>query len=664
MTFKELNLSAPLLRAVQEAGYETPSPIQAAAIPPVLSGRDLMGCAQTGTGKTAAFALPMLDRLTANAPRRKGAIRALILTPTRELALQIGESFDAYGKYLKLRSTVIFGGVGQAPQVEALKKGVDILIACPGRLNDLIGQGFIDLSNLEIFVLDEADRMLDMGFVHDVKKVIAKLPGERQNLMFSATMPTEIEQLAAGILRKPAFVKVDPVSSTVDRIQQSLYYVEKGNKKLLLPWLIKNLQPPVVNALVFSRTKHGADKIAKDLNKQGIPAAAIHGNKSQSARVAALEGFKAGKTKVLVATDIAARGIDISELSHVFNYDLPEVPETYVHRIGRTARAGADGTAVSFCAPEEKEYLAGIEKLNRRQIPVISGHPWDGVPAPVKAAPPVRGRKPKMEAVAEAPAPVEKPVKAAKAERAPKAEKNAKAAKAVKAEPKAQKANATPKIEAKEEHLMDENQKRTPGGRNENRRSNNNRRREGGAAQVPSRGSNAQPKFDPHFVSAPETTPLRPAKKNLNQNQNAAPAAKPAAPVQSNNGPKSENNSRRDRNARGSRNERNDRNDRGARPAQNQSGSQNEPRNAQPGSQPQANRRGSAFSAGQGAGRPARAPKAEPSRRGRVAAAKDEDPGLVLISRRPPQQKFTNFEEYMSAHGGATAPIEDHSEEV
>ena len=661
MTFEELNLSAPLLRAVQEAGYETPSPIQAAAIPPVLSGRDLMGCAQTGTGKTAAFALPMLDRLTANPPRRKGAVRALILTPTRELALQIGESFDAYGKYLNLRSTVIFGGVGQAPQVEALKKGVDILVACPGRLNDLIGQGFIDLSDLEIFVLDEADRMLDMGFVHDVKKVIAKLPKVRQNLMFSATMPAEIEQLAAGILRDPAFVKVDPVSSTVDRIQQSLYYVEKGNKKLLLPWLIKNLQPPVVNALVFSRTKHGADKIAKDLNKQGIPAAAIHGNKSQSARVAALEGFKAGKTKVLVATDIAARGIDISELSHVFNYDLPEVPETYVHRIGRTARAGADGTAVSFCAPEEKEYLAGIEKLNRRQIPVISGHPWDGVPAPVKAAPPVRGRKPKTEAAAEAEAPVEKPVKAAKAEKAPKAEKNAKAAKAVKAEPKAQKANATPKIEAKEEHLMDENQKRTPGGRNENRRSNNNRRREGGAAQAPSRGSNAQPKFDPHFVSAPETTPLRPAKKNLNQNQNAAPAAKPAAPVQSNNGPKSENNSRRDRNARGSRN---DRNDRGARPAQNQSGSQNEPRNAQPGSQPQANRRGSAFSAGQGAGRPARAPKAEPSRRGRVAAAKDEDPGLVLISRRPPQQKFTNFEEYMSAHGGATAPIEDHSEEV
>ena len=369
MTFEELNLSAPLLRAVQEAGYETPSPIQAAAIPPVLSGRDLMGCAQTGTGKTAAFALPMLDRLTANPPRRKGAVRALILTPTRELALQIGESFDAYGKYLNLRSTVIFGGVGQAPQVEALKKGVDILVACPGRLNDLIGQGFIDLSDLEIFVLDEADRMLDMGFVHDVKKVIAKLPKVRQNLMFSATMPAEIEQLAAGILRDPAFVKVDPVSSTVDRIQQSLYHVEKGNKKFLLPWLIKNLQPPVVNALVFSRTKHGADKIAKDLTKQGIPAAAIHGNKSQTARVTALEDFKAGKTRVLVATDIAARGIDIDQLPLVINYELPEVAETYVHRIGRTGRAGHEGAAWSFCSEDEFEYLCDIQKLTGLTIP-------------------------------------------------------------------------------------------------------------------------------------------------------------------------------------------------------------------------------------------------------------------------------------------------------
>ena len=642
MTFKELNLSAPLLRAVQEAGYETPSPIQAAAIPPVLSGRDLMGCAQTGTGKTAAFALPMLDRLTANAPRRKGAIRALILTPTRELALQIGESFEAYGKYLKLRSTVIFGGVGQAPQVEALKKGVDILIACPGRLNDLIGQGYIDLSDLEIFVLDEADRMLDMGFVHDVKKVIAKLPKERQNLMFSATMPAEIEQLAAGILRKPAFVKVDPVSSTVDRIRQSLYHVEKGNKKFLLPWLIKNLNPPVVNALVFSRTKHGADKIAKDLTKQGIPAAAIHGNKSQTARVTALENFKAGKTKVLVATDIAARGIDISELSHVFNYDLPEVPETYVHRIGRTARAGADGTAVSFCAPEEQEYLAGIEKLNRRKIPVISGHPWDGVPAPVRPEPPVRGKKPKAAAAEPAQKPAEKP-----AEKQPKpAKAEARPAKPEKKALPAPKTQAKPVKPEKEEQPMDDT-KRNVGSRSGDRRSNHNSRprREQNA---PARGSNAQPKFDPHFVSAPEATPLRPAKKAP-----AAPgtpairtAAQPAAQPQNGGNP-------------GPRSRRNDRSDRPARP--NQSAAQNPGAEQGRGANNGPRSRQSAARSAQPA--PARAPKAEPGRRSR-AAARDEDLGLVLISRRPPQQKFTNFEEYMNAHGGATAPIEDHGDEV
>ena len=641
MTFNDLKLSAPLLKAVSEAGYETPSPIQASAIPPVLEGRDLMGCAQTGTGKTAAFALPMLDRLSAAAPRRKGAVRALILTPTRELALQIGESFDAYGKYLKLRSTVIFGGVGQAPQVEAIRKGVDILIACPGRLNDLIGQGHIDLSNLEVFVLDEADRMLDMGFVHDVKKVIAKLPAKRQNLMFSATMPKEIEQLAAGILHDPAFVKVDPVSSTVERIDQSLYFVEKGNKKFLLPWLIKNLTPPVQNALVFSRTKHGADKIARDLTKQGITAAAIHGNKSQTARVAALEGFKEGKTRVLVATDIAARGIDISELSHVFNYDLPEVPETYVHRIGRTARAGADGTAVSFCAPEEKEYLAGIEKLNRRQIPVVSGHPWDGVPAPVKAAPPVRGKKPKAEA--------EQPEQPVKAEKPAKAEKAAKAEKP--AAPKKEKAAAkqpSPKnTEPKEGTSMEENQKRTSGGRSENRRSNNSRtRREGNAPQPANRGSNAQPKFDPHFVSAPEATPLRPVKK--------APAAQPAAKqtVPAQNGQRqrggqparAEQHTDRNDPRTEQRAERNSRNARPAQNSQNQQGSRNAVQSS----------------------RPARPAKSEaPRGRSRNAApARDEDPGLMLISRRPPQQKFTNFEEYMTAHGGATAPIEDHTDET
>ena len=634
MTFKELNLSAPLLRAVQEAGYETPSPIQAAAIPPVLSGRDLMGCAQTGTGKTAAFALPMLDRLTAAQPRKKGAIRALILTPTRELALQIGDSFAAYGKYLTVTGTVIFGGVGQGPQVAALQKGVDVLVACPGRLNDLIGQGLVDLSALEIFVLDEADRMLDMGFVHDVKKVIAKLPGERQNLMFSATMPTEIEQLAAGILRKPALVKVDPVSSTVDRIQQSLYHVEKGNKKFLLPWLIKNLQPPVVNALVFSRTKHGADKIAKDLTKQGIPAAAIHGNKSQTARVTALENFKAGKTKVLVATDIAARGIDISELSHVFNYDLPEVSETYVHRIGRTARAGADGTAVSFCAPEEQEYLAGIEKLNRRKIPVVSGHPWDGVPAPVRPEPPVRGKKPKADAAEPAEKQAAKQAKPAKSEAKP--EKKAAPAPKVQAKPV--------KIE-KEEPLMDDT-KRTSGGRSSDRRSNTGSRprREQNA---PARGSNAQPKFDPHFVSAPEATPLRPAKK--------APAAPAAPAIRTAAQPAQQNSS-----MQGQKSRRNDRSDRPARQnsqpaAQSQNAEQGRSANNSPRSRQNGPRSAQPAAA--------RAPKTESGRRSR-SAVRDEDPGLVLISRRPPQQKFTNFEEYMNAHGGATAPIEDHSDEV
>ena len=367
MDFSELQLIRPLLRAVEEAGYSSPSPIQQKAIPPVLAGRDLLGCAQTGTGKTAAFALPILQRLSKQQPAGKG-IRALILTPTRELALQIDECFAAYGKYLKVSHAVIFGGVGQAPQVAALQKGVQVLTACPGRLNDLIGQGFVDLSHLEVFVLDEADRMLDMGFIHDVKKVIRQLPPKRQNLLFSATMPKEIEQLAAGILQKPVSVKVDPPASTVDRIDQSLYRVAKADKKRLLAVLLA--QPGVKNALVFSRTKHGANAIAAFLTKQGIEAAAIHGNKSQSARVAALEGFKAGRLKALVATDIAARGIDISELSHVFQLDLPEVPETYVHRIGRTGRAGAEGTAVAFCSPEEEEYLAAIEKLIRKKIPV------------------------------------------------------------------------------------------------------------------------------------------------------------------------------------------------------------------------------------------------------------------------------------------------------
>lgn len=624
MTFEELNLSAPVLRAVREAGYTVPSPIQAAAIPPVLAGRDLMGCAQTGTGKTAAFGLPMLDRLAAAKPKKPGAVRALILTPTRELALQIGESFAAYGKYLPLRSTVIFGGVGQAPQVQALRSGVEILVACPGRLNDLIGQGHVDLSGVEIFVLDEADRMLDMGFVHDVKKVIAKLPPRRQNLMFSATMPAEIEQLAAGILHDPAFVKVDPVSSTVDRIRQSLYYVEKGNKKLLLPWLIQNLNdPPVTNALVFSRTKHGADKIARDLVRQGIPAAAIHGNKSQSARVAALEGFKAGKTRVLVATDIAARGIDISELAYVFNYDLPEVAETYVHRIGRTARAGAEGAAVSFCAPEEQEYLAGIEKLNRRKLPVVSGHPWDGAPAPARV--------------------LNRPSQTAKAE--PTA--SPRGADQTAAQP-VQKLSARAKQPRKEEsESMANNKEKRPAPAGAESRRPRRPRREG---QAPAQGSNAQPKFDPHFVSAPEATPLRPLKKQPAPQQAAKPQQPVKQPAQSQKQaqPKAEQPAKQSKGqapaARKPAAEK-------AQPPRTENRRRGNPRPAEK-AQPQSEQP-----------RRTRAPQPEqPPRSARRSRApqREEDPGLVLISRRPPQQKFTSFEEYMNAHGGATAPIEDY----
>jgi len=369
MEFSQLHLNKQLLAAVRCCGYAEPTPIQRETIPPVLQGRDVLGCAQTGTGKTAAFALPILQRLyeEGKPDGKKLPIRALILTPTRELALQIYENFEGYGKKLPLRPCVIFGGVGQQPQVEQLSRGVDILVATPGRLNDLIAQGHISLDRLEIFVLDEADRMLDMGFIHDVKKVIAKLPRKRQTLFFSATMPPEVEKLAQSLLTNPVTVKVNPVSSTVDRIDQWLYMVDKTNKKHLLAKLLKDQS--VENALVFSRTKHGADRIVRELSRAGIEARSIHGNKSQSARQQALGDFKSGKVRVLVATDIAARGIDIAGLSHVFNYDLPNEPESYVHRIGRTGRAGLDGTAISFCCIDEMKELKQIEKLTGKTIP-------------------------------------------------------------------------------------------------------------------------------------------------------------------------------------------------------------------------------------------------------------------------------------------------------
>ena len=568
MTFQDLPLQPAILKAVAEAGYTSPSPIQAGAIPPVLAGRDLLGCAQTGTGKTAAFALPILQNLSAQTPQRP-CIRALILTPTRELALQIGDSFSAYGRHLKLRHTVIFGGVGQQPQVEALRRGVDILIACPGRLNDLIGQRLIDLSGIEIFVLDEADRMLDMGFVHDVKKVIAKLPRRRQTLLFSATMPKEIEELADSLLHDPAVVKVDPVSSTVDRIDQKLYFVEKKQKIELLAYLLQDKS--IVNALVFSRTKHGADRIARLLNKAGITAAAIHGNKSQTARVNALEGFKAGKTRVLVATDIAARGIDISELSHVFNYDLPEVPETYVHRIGRTARAGADGVAISFCSTEEREYLAGIEKLNRKKIPVVTGHPWEGMPPAQPQA-------------------VQQPARKGAA----KARSAAKAAPA-------------PELES-EEPMQNPDRQQSDEGRHLSASAKRRRRRrramDRSEAAAPAAQAAAKPEEKKH--PQPEQRREKPEAKKPQQPRQAA-ARKPAQPAPRAEEVRTEKQPRREK--------------------------------AQP-------------------------PKAAPAQHTRRAAAQNsDDPGLLLISRKPPVQKFASFEAYMEAHGGATAPIEESPED-
>ncbi|MBD1383849.1 DEAD/DEAH box helicase [Mucilaginibacter rigui] len=377
MSFENLNLIEPILRALKAEGYTTPTPIQEQAIPYILQHRDLLGCAQTGTGKTAAFAIPILQLLFQDKLKHKEqkSIKALILTPTRELAIQISESFTAYGKHTGLKNLVIFGGVSQGPQVDALRRGVDILIATPGRLLDLMNQRFVHLDQIKMLILDEADRMLDMGFVNDVKKVIAKVPANRQTLFFSATMPNEIQSLADSILQKPAKVEVAPVSSTADTIQQSLYYVSKGDKRLLLNHILKDKE--IKTALVFTRTKHGADKVVKDLTRAGITAEAIHGNKSQNARQRALTNFKNRTTRVLIATDIAARGIDIDELTHVINYEIPNIPETYVHRIGRTGRAGASGVALTFCDGEEEiDYLKDIHKLIAKEIPVEQGHPY------------------------------------------------------------------------------------------------------------------------------------------------------------------------------------------------------------------------------------------------------------------------------------------------
>lgn len=374
MTFQDLNISPVILKALAKENYKTPTPIQAQAIPAVLAGRDLLGCAQTGTGKTAAFSVPMIQLLNEQPPKPGMArrIRALVLSPTRELALQISDNVKAYSQFTKLRSTAIVGGVSQKTQERALQQGADILIATPGRLLDLMNQKRVDLQHVEVLVLDEADRMLDMGFIHDVKRIIAKMPSKRQTLFFSATMPAEITQLVKTLLQNPVKVEITPVSSTAERIKQSVYLLETGNKQKQLNELMKD--PSIVSALVFTRTKRGADRVVRDLTKVNISAQAIHGNKSQVSRQTALKNFKSGETRVLVATDIAARGIDIDELSHVINFNLPNIPETYVHRIGRTGRAGLSGTAISFCEVDEVPFLRDIEKLIGKSIPEVKDH--------------------------------------------------------------------------------------------------------------------------------------------------------------------------------------------------------------------------------------------------------------------------------------------------
>ena len=373
-SFASLDILEPIQRAVAEIGYETMTPIQAQAIPPLLRGRDVLGCAQTGTGKTAAFLLPILHQLASQPSQGKPQPRALVLTPTRELAAQIGESFQDYASFLPLRHQVIFGGVSQKPQVASLRRGVDVIVATPGRFLDLYDQGYIDLSKIRFFVLDEADRMLDMGFIRDIRKVLALLPKRRQNLLFSATMPDAIVKLASAFLSRPVRVEVDPQSTTVERIGQQVMFVTRTNKKHLLRQLLDD--EAVESAIVFTRTKHGANRVAKDLIRNNIESAAIHGNKSQGARTRALAGFKSGEIRVLVATDIAARGIDVDCVSHVFNYDLPNIAESYVHRIGRTGRAGRSGLAIAFCDDTETDYLRDIEKLTGQKIEVVHEQPF------------------------------------------------------------------------------------------------------------------------------------------------------------------------------------------------------------------------------------------------------------------------------------------------
>ena len=637
MRFDELDLEEAVLDGLDAMNFLETTPVQELTIPVILEGKDIIACAQTGTGKTAAYVLPVINELSKGL-HPANAINAIIMAPTRELAQQIDQQIEGFTYFVPVSAVAVYGGtdgIAWEQQKRGMEMGADIVIATPGRLLSHIKLGTVDLSQVSFFVLDEADRMLDMGFYDDIMQVYKLLPATCQTIMFSATMPPKIRTLAQTILKNPEEVKI-AISRPPETIMQTAYVCYDMQKLRILEDLFSKSRPQRV--IIFSSSKMKVKELASTLKRMKFNVAAMHSDLEQSQREEVMKEFKNGRIDILVATDVVSRGIDINDIKLVINFDIPHDPEDYVHRIGRTARAGADGTAVSFCAPEEQEYLAGIEKLNRRKIPVVSGHPWDGVPAPVRPEPPVRGKKPKAAAAEPAEKPAAKQPKPAKAEA-----KNAKPEKKAAPAPKVQ---AKPAKTEKEEPLMDDT-KRTTGGRSNDRRSNNNSRprREQNA---PARGSNAQPKFDPHFVSAPEATPLRPAKKT--PAAPAAPAIRTAAqPAQQNSS------------MQGQKSRRNDRSDRPAR------------QNSQPAAQSQSAEQGRGANNGQrgrqNASRnaqpaPARAPRAESSRRGRAAAARDEDPGLMLISRRPPQQKFTNFEEYMNAHGGATAPIEDHSDEV
>ncbi len=512
MNFKELGLCPPLLKNVQKSGYTEPTPIQRETIPLVLQGKDVLGCAQTGTGKTAAFALPMLQRLKETPPRKDAkVIRALILSPTRELAQQTYDNFEMYGRGFGLTPCVLFGGVSQVGQTEALHRGADIVVACPGRLLDLMGQGLIRLEDLEIFVLDEADRMLDMGFIHDVRRIMAALPAKRQTLLFSATMPPEVEKLAMDLLKEPASVKVDPVTSTVEAIDQCLYYVDKPNKRRLLAWLLKN--EDLENALVFSRTKHGVDRIVRELKREGIDAVGIHGDKSQGARQSALNRFRGGQSRVMVATDIAARGLDIVGLSHVINFDLPNAPESYIHRIGRTGRAGRSGKAISFCCIDEVKQLGQIEKLiGKRLHEEKSAWPMENfTPSPPKTP----GERPKKLNMQGEPMPQRKPA-------APQASGNGKCAAAADRKPESVRTDRGPEAgrgDRKAEAGRGE-RKAEAGGRErkENGRDNRPRRENAGAKQperIPETGRDPGRKDKTRMIGCkgtpvriPEKTPL------------------------------------------------------------------------------------------------------------------------------------------------------------